>query len=102
MNDLHIDTASNKEIKVGLKVDNQEFSMTRKIGTQKSQVVLSLIDELLKKHNVSITTIKSIKVNIGPGSFTGLRVGISVANALGWTLGIPVNGKKNLAQPQYR
>ncbi|MFH1536127.1 MAG: hypothetical protein ABIC96_03620 [Patescibacteria group bacterium] len=37
---------------------------------------------------------RGIEVETGPGSFTGLRVGVSVANALGFALNIPVNGKK--------
>jgi tRNA threonylcarbamoyladenosine biosynthesis protein TsaB len=47
--------------------------------------------------------IKEIEVNLGPGSFTGLRVGVSVANALAWTLKVPVNGKKigELVKPKY-
>jgi len=38
--------------------------------------------------------LEGIEVETGPGSFTGLRVGVSVANALGFSLGISVNGKK--------
>jgi len=44
--------------------------------------------------------IKEIKVNVGPGSFTGTRVGVAVANALGFALSIKVNGKK-MVKPVY-
>lgn len=43
----------------------------------------------LKKYFKGIT---AIEVNTGPGSFTGTRVGVAVANALGFALDIPVNG----------
>ena len=49
--------------------------------------------ELLCFGERKIKDISEIEVNTGPGSFTGLRVGVSIANALGWALGIPVNGK---------
>jgi len=39
----------------------------------------------------TIKDIKEIKINSGPGSFTGLRVGVTVANMLGFLLDIPVN-----------
>ena len=45
--------------------------------------------------------LKEVEVEIGPGSFTGLRVGVSVANALGYSLNIPVNGKKIETDIQY-
>jgi tRNA threonylcarbamoyladenosine biosynthesis protein TsaB len=48
----------------------------------------------LKDSSVDFKDIKEIKLDTGPGSFTGLRVGAAVANALGYSLGIPVNGKK--------
>lgn len=86
---LSIDTSSSKKIIVEL--DNEKFETGAR--EDKSQKLLPFIDELLKKKGKKINDVKEIEVNIGPGSFTGLRVGVSVANAIGWALGIPVNGK---------
>ena len=94
MNHLIIDTSNNQEILVGLQIGEKRDIIKQKIGKQKTQVVLGLIDRLLKKHNISFEDISDIKVNEGPGSFTGLRVGISIANAFSYALKIPVNGKK--------
>ena len=92
MNTLLIDTSSNQVIKVGLRIDGKEDIIEQKIDRQKAQIVLPLIDKLTKKHKLALSDIKSIEVNTGPGSFTGIRVGIAIANALGFTLKVPVNG----------
>lgn len=100
---LFIDTADNKKIKIGLKIDKKLFYLSSKSSVLKSQAVLILIDKLLKKYGLQIKDVTQIEVNLGPGSFTGVRVGVSVANALGFSLKIPVNGKKvgDLAEPLY-
>ena len=59
------------------------------------------IEKALKKKKAKLEDIKEIKVQTGPGSFTGLRVGVTVANTLAWVLGIKVNGKKQVV-PVYR
>lgn len=94
---LLIDTSDRQKIKVQLGA-KQRFRLIEKGQGQK---LLNLIDRMLREHQFSIKRIKEIKVNLGPGSFTGLRVGISVANALGWALDIPVNGQKQIVLPQY-
>lgn len=86
---LSIDTSNSEKIVVGF--DGKKYTTDSR--REKSQKLLSFIDELLKKENKKLTQIKEIEVNTGPGSFTGLRVGVSVANALGWALGVTVNGK---------
>jgi len=86
---LFIDTSSAEKIIVEL--DNDRFeTVARK---DKSQKLLPTIEKLLKKKKRDVEDIKEIEVNTGPGSFTGLRVGVSIANTLGWVLGVPVNGK---------
>ena len=67
----------------------------------KSQAVLPLIEEMLLEQKLTLKDITEITVVTGPGSFTGLRVGATVANALGYLLGVPVNGKRDLVIPTY-
>lgn len=90
---LTIDTTSSEEVKVGLKIGNEEFSEKKKMDSKKREIVLNLVQSLLKKHKVKLRDLTGIEVNPGPGSFTGIRVGISISNALGFALQIPVNGK---------
>ncbi|HEY0744986.1 MAG TPA: tRNA (adenosine(37)-N6)-threonylcarbamoyltransferase complex dimerization subunit type 1 TsaB [Chryseosolibacter sp.] len=51
-----------------------------------------LIDELLKIVSISPQDLKAVAVSAGPGSYTGLRIGTSVAKGLCMGLGIPLLG----------
>lgn len=90
---LKIDTTKSPEITVGISDKGSSIQLVKK---QKpgSQVLLPLIIKILKKKKIKFSDLTSIQVSPGPGSFTGTRVGVSVANALGYALAIPVNGKK--------
>ncbi len=50
-----------------------------------------MISTMLVKHNVSLSDLDLITVKTGEGSYTGIRVGLTVANTLGWLLDIPVD-----------
>lgn len=91
---LHIDTKDQRIIEVSLKKGGKVMESLTKKNVYGSQVLLSLINEIFKKNKLDFKAIKGIEVETGPGSFTGLRVGVSVANALGYSLKVPVNGKK--------
>ncbi|TSC88591.1 MAG: putative protease [Microgenomates group bacterium Gr01-1014_7] len=91
---LHINTKDRKQITVTLKKNGEVVGSLSEENEYGSQVLLPLIIKLLRTTNYELRTLKGIEVETGPGSFTGLRVGVSVANALGFSLGIPVNGKK--------
>ncbi len=86
---LYIDTSDREIITVG--VGDKRYKTEAK--EKASQKLLAFIEKLLEKRGVSLSQLTEIEVNTGPGSFTGLRVGVAVANTLGWALGIPVNGK---------
>lgn len=98
---LVIDTKDKKVVRVALKKDGEVVGQLREENEFGSQVLLPLIMKLLKTTNYSLQTLSGIEVETGPGSFTGIRVGVSVANALGYSLGIPVNGKKAELELQY-
>lgn len=90
---IFIDTSDNQKAIVILKIGNKQYRKEVK-GERKSQIVLSLIDEILKKNKLKLADLSGIEVNTGPGSFTGVRIGVAIANALGFVLKIPINGKK--------
>lgn len=104
MKTLIIDSSDNKEIVVGLQIDNKKYLLKHRVDSRRAQVILPLINKILRKYSLKIENIDSIEVNTGPGSFTGLRIGISIANTLGFALKIPINGKKvgELVEPVYK
>ena len=104
MKTLILDTSSNERIIVGLEIDGKEFINTKKISPRSSQIILPMIDELLKARSLEPKDINRIKINTGPGSFTGLRVGIAIANSLSFILKIPINEKKvgEIIEPIYK
>lgn len=99
---LFIDTSSNQKTVVGL----DELRLEKDSSVWHSQIVIPLIQELLKQKKAQIGDIRKIEVVTGPGSYTGLRVGAAIANALGFALKVPVNGRKisaqTVVQPIYK
>jgi len=100
---LLIDTTSNQEITVGLILNDKKYINKHKIDKRRAQIVLPLIDEILKTHKLKLNDLTAIQANPGPGSFTGIRVGLTVANTLAFLLKIPVNNLPlgKLAEPKY-
>lgn len=88
--ELLIDTTHKEIVKVG--IGGKVYSRSSKV--LKSQMLLPFIVDVMAKQKVKFSDLTSINFNSGPGSFTGLRVGLSVANAISWNYKIPVNGKK--------
>lgn len=91
---LTIDTSKQEETTVALILNNKQITTLteKKVNTQ---LVLPLIEKMLAEQHMKLSDITEIEVNTGPGSFTGLRVGIAVAATLGKLLNIPVNGQLN-------
>jgi tRNA threonylcarbamoyladenosine biosynthesis protein TsaB len=66
-----------------------------------SNTLLADIDTALKKANVALSEVDAFAVATGPGSFTGLRIGIATVKALAETLGRPCVGVPTLAAIAY-
>ena len=64
--------------------------------------LLPRLAQLLNNTKVALQSISCIIVAKGPGSFTGLRVGISTAKGLAFSLGIPIIGISTLEVEAYQ
>lgn len=65
-------------------------------GTERGRGVLREIDALLVRLGLTRKDVEGIAVEVGPGSFTGVRVGVATAKALAIGLGVPVVGVVSL------
>lgn len=61
-------------------------------GKQLSNELLLSIEQLLNESQQDYTNVKGVIVYKGPGSFTGLRIGITVANTIAYSSQIPIAG----------
>ncbi len=61
-----------------------------------SRLLLADVDELLRQAGLVASDITGVVVGTGPGSFTGMRIGLSVARGLGLALGVEVAGVSTL------
>lgn len=91
---IHINSSRQNQTIVGLQIGMVKKEETHTSEFHTSQKVLPLLESLLLENDLTFGEITEIEVTTGPGSFTGLRVGAAIGNALGLLLNIPVNGKK--------
>ena len=71
-------------------------------GLTHSKTLLSMTKDLLKNLDVSIEDIDLIAVSSGPGSFTGVRIGVAAAKGLAWGADKPVCGVSPLEAMAYQ
>ena len=93
---LTIDT-SGLVAQVAVALDGKLLTQEKVQSKQASQSLLRLVSDVLRESNVPLRQIDAICVVIGPGSFTGLRVGVGVAQGLSAARGIPLLGVSTLA-----
>lgn len=96
MNILAIDTST--EI-MGIGLINGEKVLGEYVTNIKrthSVRVLAAVRELLDDCRVTLPEINKVVVTSGPGSYTGLRIGITIAKTLAWTMNIPLSGVSTL------
>ena len=67
------------------------------VGLTHSRTLMPLVDAMVKNSGMTAGQMDLIAVAAGPGSFTGLRIGVSAAKGLAWTLDKPCCGVSTLA-----
>ena len=84
---LALDTSTNL-CSVAVISGENVIEMQRDLPRAHNQHILAMVDEALGDR--SLNSVDLIACGVGPGSFTGIRVAVGVAQGLGWSLDIPV------------
>lgn len=92
---LAIDTAAPR-LQLALLLGDSVDTLVEDMAQGQAERIFPAIDELLARNGKSYADLTRIAVTTGPGSFTGLRIGLSAARGLGLALGIPVVGVPSL------
>ena len=72
-------------------------SLSENLGRGHAERLMAMIDDVLTVSQVDLKQIGRVAVGIGPGSFTGIRVGVAAARGFALALGIPVVGITTLS-----
>jgi len=94
---LAIDTAT-KYVYLSLVIDDREVACVYQEGINNHSVtVIPLLVELLEKQNLKLKDIDEIIVGVGPGSYTGVRIGVSIAKMIGFLNNVRITSVSSLA-----
>ena len=93
---LAIDTAAPR-LQLGLLLaDGRTDISVDEIATGHAELIFGRIAELLDRNGLGYADLQRVVTTTGPGSFTGLRIGLSAARGIGLARGIPVVGVSSL------
>lgn len=88
---LAIDTALN-HCSVALDVPGKRVHETQEMMQGHAEHLMPMVERVLERAGVEYSELEAVAVTVGPGAFTGLRIGLSAARALALALEIPVYG----------
>lgn len=84
-------------ITIGLLKNGKLIEKKEKISNRNHSVyTVPMIEEILKNNNINTNYLNEIIVINGPGSFTGVRIGVTIAKTLAYTLDIPIKALTSL------
>ncbi len=93
---LNIET-SGKTCSVALTRDGVlEFDLENSDGMKHAELLAPFVERAMEELKRKEWTLDAVAVSIGPGSYTGLRIGLSLAKGLAYSLGVPLIGVSTL------
>ena len=92
---LGIDT-STSHTSVALGADHEILAAVQFVGPRKQDHVISAVDRLLGWTGVGLSSLGGVAVGLGPGLYTGLRVGVQAGKSLAQVLRVPIVGLSSL------
>jgi len=98
---LAIDTATDTASLAIIREGEIIAELTWRCGQNHSVELLPRLSRLLEQNNIDFQSVSAVIVSLGPGSYNGLRVGVSTAKGLAFSLGVPIVGIGTLEAIAY-
>lgn len=101
---LALDT-STENCSVALLIGDQCYSRSEVAPREHTHKILPMVDDVLAEAGISLNDVDALAFGRGPGSFTGVRIGIGIAQGLAFGADLPMIGistLKAMAQATYR
>ncbi|WP_309607583.1 tRNA (adenosine(37)-N6)-threonylcarbamoyltransferase complex dimerization subunit type 1 TsaB [Flavobacterium sp.] len=88
---LNIETSTkNCSVSIALNGENIAVKEISEAGFSHAEKLHIFFEDILKENNIAFKNLSAIAVSQGPGSYTGLRIGVSAAKGLSYSLDIPL------------
>lgn len=95
--------SSNIFLSVGLAKDGKVFDkICYEAWQRQSEMMVTEIDNILSRNNIVKAELDGVVVGIGPGSYTGVRIGVTIAKTIAYSLGIKLYSKSSLSLLKHR
>ena len=90
--------SSNKFLSVGLAKDgNVVDKICYEAWQRQSEMMVTEVDNILKRNGIDKKELDAVVVGIGPGSYTGVRIGVTIAKTIAYALKIKLFAKSSLS-----
>ncbi len=83
--------SSNVNLSIGIAKDNKIIDeISYEAWQRQSELMIPELEKLMKKNNITRNDIKEVVASIGPGSYTGVRIALTIAKVMVLALNIPL------------
>ena len=90
--------SSNVFLSVGLAKDGKVVDkISYEAWQRQSEMMVNEVDNILKRNNVDKSELDGVVVGAGPGSYTGVRIGVTIAKTVAYALKIKLYAKSSLS-----
>jgi len=95
--------SSNKFLSVGLSKDGKVVDkICYEAWQRQSEMMVTEVDNILKRNGIDKSQLDGVIVGVGPGSYTGVRIGVTIAKTIAYALKIKLYGKSSLSLLKHK
>ena len=95
--------SSNKFLSVGLAREGKVVDkICYEAWQRQSEMMVTEIDNILTRNNIDKKDLDAVVVGVGPGSYTGVRIGVTIAKTIAYSLKIKLYAKSSLSLLKHR